>query len=107
MTEETASIDRRQVQEQLEQMRSDLAGWAEPVYDARSGRSTPAGYLYPTEPDAAARALIRIELRAAIATLARILDEPADPAIEKAQRRDRMRIADDAVENYKLEVVAG
>ena len=76
-------IDRRR------ELESNLGGWQEP-----------SGYLVPTEPDIAARAITRIELRIAIDTLTYVLgDRPVDhAATERGNHRDRLRIADDGAE---------
>lgn len=79
-----------------DEMRENLEGWAEPGGKARGG------YLVPTEPDAARRALTRIELRAAINTLSKVLGEdPAD--YDDAQCRDIQRVADDAIAEHLLD----
>lgn len=78
------------IREMRESMANDLAGWEEP-----------SGHLVPSEPDAAERAVVRIELRTAIAVLDRVLGQPQDgEANTAATHRDRIRIADDAIKNY-------
>lgn len=63
----------------------NLLGWRED-----------GGLLVPTEPDVAARALTRIQLRAAITEIDMMLGTKIDHAdLERQDHRDRMRIADD------------
>lgn len=77
-----------EIRELREHMRQSLAGWVEP-----------RGALIPTDPDVESRAVTRIELRATIDTLTRVLGEPVDTqATANANHRDRMRIVDNARE---------
>lgn len=70
-------------------MAENLAAWSED-----------GGHLLRTEPDVEERALIRIRLRATIATCDRILGEKHDDRADAdADHRDRMRIADAARED--------
>lgn len=77
--------------------RQNLDGWQEASVETPMtsllGFVAP-GHLVPSEPDPEARAVIRIELRAAIGTLQAILGQKPDPQHEQDTRRDLERITD-------------
>lgn len=80
---------RHLLEQRLKQLTTDLEGWTEGT-----------GRLVPTEPDATARALVRLQLRTAVAELSCILGLKVDgDALEATNHRDAQRIADDARES--------